>query len=78
MTFIVPDPHPGRCQNYRTVNHGNGQAEHLRCLDYENVEHVCSFPSPMSTPTQSLGVYTAPKPEPWEKPASQPTEEPRT
>lgn len=41
----MPDPHPGRCLNYRTKTHSDGYIESLRCLDYEGTEHVCSFPS---------------------------------
>lgn len=46
MSWIrLPDLHPGRCKNTRT-EWVNGNPETLRCLDYEDTEHVCSFPEP--------------------------------
>jgi hypothetical protein len=42
--IVVPDPHPGRCKNYRSVTHNDGHVEPLRCLDYEAVPHQCTFP----------------------------------
>lgn len=72
-TITLPDPYPGRCRNHRTVSNGVGHIETLRCLDYENVEHVCSFPEPIHTGPALGGMYgggtftTAP-PKPWVKP----------
>ena len=71
--IVMPDPHPGRCQNHRTHIGPNGEIEQLRCLDYEAVPHVCSFPEPKSTYgslTWGGGsvTYKTPKPTPWVKP----------
>lgn len=62
MHITIPDLHPGRCQNTR---HGE------RCLDYDAVPHVCSFPKP--PPPASSGrtnnhFHSAPKPKRWVKP----------
>ena len=43
MFTHLPDPYPGRCLNHRTVT-VNGYPQQVRCLDYENVPHECSFP----------------------------------
>lgn len=67
----VPDPHPGRCLNTRY-----DEASHsmLRCLDYEGVQHVCTFPAP-PPPVSSLWgsggsyvLHTPKPPKPWVKP----------
>ena len=62
MIINMPDPHPGRCRNWR-----DGE----RCLDHDGTEHVCSFRKPMPTPpefwNQSSSQTTA-KPKPWIKP----------
>lgn len=72
MSFIrLPDLHPGRCQNVRHVQHADGHAGTVRCLDYEGTEHVCTFPAPLHvvTPSGSSLTYTTPTPQKWVKPA---------
>lgn len=45
VTINLPDPDIGRCENYRTrVTAIDGYVESVRCLDYEDVPHVCTFP----------------------------------
>lgn len=72
MILTVHDPFPGRCRNYRTTTHGNGEIETLRCLDYENRPHVCEFPpgKPIMATTTSLH-YTHREPEPWVRPGEE-------
>lgn len=76
MSFIkMEDPNPGRCQNFRTVNHSDGYIENLRCLDYEDVPHECSFPEPthvVSTVNNIFRSSDLPKSEPWVKPDDSP------
>jgi hypothetical protein len=74
-TIHLPDPHPGRCGNHRTITHSDGFVETLRCLDYEGVVHVCSFPEPRNRRFDrsdwgglNQASYVTPKPEPWVKP----------
>jgi hypothetical protein len=43
----LPDPHPGRCQNYRMMRDANGYPASVRCLEYEGFPHVCRFPQPV-------------------------------
>jgi hypothetical protein len=67
MHIDAPDPHPGRCRNYRTVG-----GTTLRCLDYENVPHRCSFPE-LPKPVHSdlaSSMYRQSEPKPWIKPVS--------
>lgn len=62
MSIIrLSDPHPGRCQNMR-----GGR----RCLDYDFVEHVCSFdpPGPITFTGSGSITYTTVDPQPWIKP----------
>ena len=71
MYVYVPDPNPGRCLNHRWRRDG----QMVRCLDYEGVEHVCSFeePPPRSW-TDQVHVSTTWKhkqPEPWVKPGDE-------
>lgn len=66
MTIYLPDPHPGRCFNYRLVN---GQT--LRCLDYEGTRHVCDFPGailPFQWPQGNQMTSSNSEAEPWVKP----------
>lgn len=72
MYIEMPDPHPGRCRNYRYV--GN---ESYRCLDYDNRPHVCRFPEYTISTTSGTGsasiTYTIPKvePKPWVAPGDE-------
>jgi hypothetical protein len=69
MHIIEPDPHPGRCENYRSVVHSDGYVETLRCLDYEGTEHICSFPEPEHRVITVGGyTYTPQAPQRWIKP----------
>jgi hypothetical protein len=67
MYIVQPDPHPGRCPNYRP---GNYSQESVRCLEYAATEHVCRFPEPRTlvTETGSCHSYTKPQPAPWVRP----------
>jgi hypothetical protein len=59
VTWIsVPDMHPGRCLNHRT-EWRNGEPVSMRCIEYEAVEHVCTFvpPEPVTLGT-NLNTYT--------------------
>lgn len=64
MHVELPDPDPGRCRNLRMVG-----AETVRCLDYDDRPHICSFPEPRP-PLLSSDTYTVTPsiPEPWVKP----------
>ena len=65
MITHMDDPYPGRCRNHRTVG-----MDVLRCLDYEGVPHVCTFPE-VKQRVPSPGVYSTGghwKPSPWVKP----------
>lgn len=73
MSFhVLSDPFPGRCRNFRTVGHANGQSESLRCLDYEGTPHVCEFPpsrvNASSTGYATYATSTPAPPKPWVKP----------
>lgn len=61
----VPDPHPGRCLNFRSG--GQPYFESRRCLELEgDVGHVCRFEAPRP-PINYLTAqsFTYPKPIPW-------------
>lgn len=69
MYNTLPDPNPGRCLNFRTITHGDGHIEHLRCLDYENTPHECSFPEPTHFVALVHNIFkSSDPPEPWVKP----------
>lgn len=70
MSYIkLPDPYPGRCQNYRTHQHSDGHIETLRCIDYENTPHQCIFPEPKYVVSTDHNIFTSNNnPEPWVKP----------
>ena len=64
MIITVPDPHPGRCLNYRQGN---------RCLDYDRHQAACTFREdehdPYGWEFQHRGwQYTPKNPEPWKSP----------
>jgi len=66
VNYLIEDPFPGRCGNYRYVN---GQT--LRCLDYELTPHICTFPNPREYPINNAAqgiTYTRDKPARWVKP----------
>ena len=68
MYVTIPDPHPGRCLNFRAKLYGAGMK---RCLDYENSRHVCSFEvekQPRITHDHSSLIYTQEPPKPWVRP----------
>jgi hypothetical protein len=72
MYIEVPDPHPGRCRNYRYSHPG-----WERCLDYDNRPHTCRFPEPTSATTGTSSytltwsTSTSP-PKPWVMPGDEP------
>lgn len=69
MIISVPDPHPGRCLNFR-----NG----ARCLHYDRHDSRCVFPKETSIydDWKSAGHgYTIREPEPWKSPLDEPTED---
>lgn len=75
MYVRLPDPNPGRCENYRSVMHSDGRVETLRCLDYEGTKHICEFPEPLhiaSDPRWGGNSYSYSekhdRPQPWVKP----------
>ena len=65
MHVELPDPHPGRCRNLRTVG-----PETLRCLDYDNLPHVCVFPEPKRLSSSNSYTVKTVEPEPWVKPGT--------
>lgn len=74
----LPDLDIGRCKNIRSITHGDGYIETLRCLDYEGVPHVCTFPPERHVSSGdygwgagSISTYTPPKPKPWVKPGDE-------
>lgn len=71
MSFVrLPDPNPGRCENFRTLHHADGFVEVVRCLDYEASRHVCAFPEPEHRVVEVNGytMPTAQTPVPWVRP----------
>lgn len=64
MRIPFQDPYPGRCRNRREVGE-----QTLRCLDYENVPHVCSFPKPNQQMKGGWNQYQPAPPRPWVKPS---------
>jgi hypothetical protein len=67
MEIHLPDPHPGRCLNFR---HDTGRAGRLRrCLEMEGTKHVCRFdpPAPSQQATHSY-TLTEPRQRPWKVP----------
>jgi hypothetical protein len=71
MSYIyidVPDAYPGRCLNYRW---SHGSRESMRCLDYEDTRHVCTFAEPDPPVVAASSVISSRRikePEPWVKP----------
>lgn len=75
MIIHNPDLYPGRCPNLRINIGPYGQSEWLRCLDYADIPHVCSFPAPRiwaTDPSYSMSTYRPPKPVPWVRPGDAP------
>lgn len=72
MILNLPDPHPGRCTNYRTGKDAFGYPRSKRCLDYEGHDSRCKFPDdpkPVSIDMQTVwGGTQQAKPEPWVSP----------
>lgn len=72
MSYIfLEDPDPGRCLNFRAVP-GSIPPQSVRCLDYEDNQHLCVFPK---TTLQRVEAFSSrmqskrlTKPEPWKKP----------
>lgn len=70
MSYIhLPDPHPGRCQNFRRDPGDDYGVKTLRCLQREGHDSKCRFP-PASKRLPSSGIShpSAVKPEPWTPP----------
>lgn len=69
MNILMPDPHPGRCLNFRydTTAHTT-----KRCLDYEGHDGRCRFPDPYVPPARtrdtSGAAWQVKQPEPWVSP----------
>lgn len=65
MLISLPDPHPGRCLNFRRGN---------RCLDYDLHKGACRFADKKDSPYdqdmfRSVDYSWSPKePEPWKSP----------
>jgi hypothetical protein len=72
MNINLPDPHPGRCRNTRTVTHADTYIEVLQCLDYEGTRHVCEFPESVHSPSSAgpFSSYHPPTPKRWVRPSS--------
>ncbi len=69
MTAFSLDPYPGRCLNYRPSVNAYGCPASVRCLELDDVPHVCRFPAPPSRlPSCSMSV-SRPAPMPWVPPA---------
>ena len=69
MDILIPDPHPGRCQNFRY----DGRIKTTkRCLDYDGHDGACLFPEPglppMTVQTSQVATYQPRPPEPWVSP----------
>lgn len=65
MIIQTPDPDPGRCKNHRQQEQQNGAPPRMaRCLDYDDVEHICRFPEPVKHDRRDWGSFSIPKPEP--------------
>lgn len=60
MHYVLPDPYPGRCLNERGGH---------RCLDYDAVPHMCTFPEIVAgVETVVAVVWAVPVPLLWVKP----------
>lgn len=71
MSFMTtPDPHPGRCPNYRSKVHPDGYLEAARCLEYDATEHVCRFPAFVHQASPGGIAYSQQTvaPKPWVRP----------
>lgn len=73
MILNLPDPHPGRCKNYRAGSDCYGMPNSKRCLGYEMKSHVCEFePDPERTSVPmgwgQASSFTPPEPVPWVSP----------
>lgn len=68
MNITIHDPDPGRCPNLRHSRFHPGT--YLRCLDYANTPHVCSFEAEVAPLVSTQGAYSIspPQPKPWVKP----------
>lgn len=69
MYSYAPDPHPGRCLNYRVQPCG----QTVRCLDYEGTEHACRFPIESSSEARHGNIYAlrTRSPKPWVRPGDE-------
>lgn len=73
MHYTLPDPHPGRCKNYRDGKDCYGNPASKRCLGYEMVSHVCEFePEPERIESVAgwcqSSSFTPAEPKPWVSP----------
>lgn len=71
MYHILPDPHPGRCLNFRHDTGPEGKAR--RCLEREGTRHECRFEPepectnqthayvPLDSGVQAVGRSTSPR-----------------
>lgn len=61
VNINMQDMYPGRCRNWR-----DGE----RCLDYDDVPHVCTFRKPVPLPDFGDRSYlqSSVQPKPWVKP----------
>jgi hypothetical protein len=68
MYHHLPDPHPGRCLNYRIDPNDPYRVKTLRCLEREGHDSKCRFPEPTPKFDQAIShvhSFDLPKPEPW-------------
>lgn len=76
MILNLPDPHPGRCLNYREGRDYMGYPVPKRCLDYEGHDGRCRFqedPAPGPRLGEG-GIYVAPEPKAWVSPLGEPND----
>jgi hypothetical protein len=67
--ITMPDPHPGRCKNFRSITHSDTYIETLRCLEYENEPHRCRFPKITHVVASNIfQTSDTPQPKPWVRP----------
>lgn len=65
MTAFSPDLYPGRCCNYRPSVNSYGYPASVRCLELDDVPHVCRFPTPPPSLSSCSMSASRPVPVPW-------------
>lgn len=69
MIIHVPDPHPGRCLNYRRDPSDSYGLRNLRCLKREGHTEACRFPSPPPQISTDWSTYVQAEAEEWVDPS---------